>query len=153
MTAGREARRWNRRLIAAGLALTVLTAVYLVLLVQFRVAEEPRERSFGDPKPAAEVLLQPSGVDPLNRTMKIAVYLTPKLAEGGGVPAAADRTMTLVVAHGRIATDVTLAAGGRLAVSTFETDLEGGRVADYPLDAYRARLGVELVDASTTIAP
>ena len=143
-------RRWNWRLVAAGIALVAVTALYLLLLERFRVAEQPREQSFGDAAPMGEVLIRPTAVDALNRTMQVGVYLSPRLSGDPKAPSAAERDLVLVVAHDRIATDVKLAAGGRLAVATFETELEGGSVADYPLDAYRARIGVGLVDAASS---
>lgn len=139
-------RAWNWRLVAVGLALIALTAGYVLLLRHFQVAPQPRERELGAAAPMAEILIRPLSVDALNRAMQIAVYLSPKLAEGDGAAAAADRNLTLEVAHDRIVTIVRLAAGAHLAVSTFEIGLEDGSVSAYPFDSYRARLGLVVME-------
>ena len=79
-------RAWNRRLVAIAAILMALTAVYVLALRQFRVAETPREQSFGAAAPIGEILIRPLSVDALNRVMQVAVYLSPRLAEGKAPP-------------------------------------------------------------------
>ena len=58
----RGPRRRIMRFLAAGIAVLVLTAAYLLALSRFHVSEEPRERDF---------------IDALNDAMLIRAYLMP----------------------------------------------------------------------------
>jgi hypothetical protein len=56
-----------------------------------------------------------------------------------------------LVTHGRTVEEVKLAAADRLATSTFEVDLDEGSITHYPLDAYQARFGVQLLDGKSSL--
>jgi hypothetical protein len=149
-----QPRGRNMRLLAIGTALIALTASYLLMLRNFNVAELPGERHFGaaDPVvPAGEVYLEPIGIDALNDAMQLRAYLSPSLSESGNVHTDSGRDLTLLVTHDKTVEEIKLAAGDRIASSTFEVDLNEGSVTHYPLDSYVARLGVRLLDGKSSL--
>jgi len=147
----RQPRVRTRGWIAIAITLLALAAGYVVLLRQFKVSKLPVEQRFGAAEPAGEVYLEPAGVDALNQAMQLRAYLQPSLPEGkDGRPAPA-RDLTLLITHDRTVEELRLAAADHLVSSTFEVDLNDGSVADYPLDAYTTRLGVELLDGKSSL--
>ena len=62
-----------------------------------------------------------------------------------------DRDLTLLVSHDNTVEEIKLAAGDHIASSTFEVDLNEGSVTRYPLDAYVARFGVQLLDEKSSL--
>lgn len=142
------------RLLAVGVFLLALTGIYLLTLRHFHVSELPIERYFGAigaVEPAGEVYLEPIGIDPLNDAMQMRAYLSPGMRESKGPRAASDRDLTLLVSHDNTVEEVRLAAGDHMASSTFEVDLNDGSVAHYPLDAYQARFGVQVLDGKSSV--
>ena len=149
-----QPRGRNMRLLALGMFLLSLTAGYLLMLRHFKVSELPSERNFGATgpvKPAAEVYLEPIGIDALNEAMQVRAHLSPSISESKNAQTASDRDLTLLVAHDKTVEEVKLAAADRLATSTFEVDLNEGSVTDYPLDAYQARFSVQLLDGKSSL--
>ena len=140
-----RARGW----IAIGIILLALAAGYAFLLRQFKVSELPVERRFGSAEPAGEVYLEPAGIDALDQGMQLRAYLSPAEGKDGG-PAPA-RDLTLLIAHDKTVEELRLRAGDHLVSSTFEVDLNDGSVADYPLDAYTTRVGVQLLDGKSSL--
>ena len=142
------------RLLAIGTALIALTASYLLMLRNFNVSELPSERHFGaaDPVvPAGEVYLEPISIDALNDAMQLRAYLSPSLSESGNVHTDSGRDLTLLVTHDKTVEEIKLAAGDHIASSTFEVDLNEGSVTHYPLDAYVARIDVQLLDGKSSL--
>jgi hypothetical protein len=144
----------NIRLLVVATVLIALTAGYLLLLRNFNVSELPTERHFGAADqvvPAGEVYLEPISIDALNDTMQMRAYLWPSATasrDSHGVPG---RDLTLLVSHDKTVEEVKLAAANHTASSTFEIDLSGGTVAHYPLDAYKAQFGVQLLDGKSSL--
>jgi hypothetical protein len=56
-----------------------------------------------------------------------------------------------LVSHDNTVEEIKLAAGDHIASSTFEVDLNEGSVTRYPLDAYVARFGVQLLDEKSSL--
>jgi hypothetical protein len=151
---GRYKPSRNARLLALLILLFSLTAGYVLLLRHFNVFELPRERYFGASgpvQPAGEVYLEPIEIDALNDAMQMRAYLSPNISEGNNANAGSDGDLTLLVTHDKTVEEVKLAAGGHIATSTFEVDLNEGSVTHYPLDAYRARFRVQLLDAKSSV--
>jgi hypothetical protein len=141
-------------LLAVGVCLLALTVGYVLMLRHFNVSELPSERHFGAAgaaEPAGEVYLEPIGIDALNDAMQMRAYLSPSITESKDARAASGRDLTLLVSHDKTVEELRLAAGDRIASSTFEVDLNEGSVAHYPLDAYRARYGVQLLDGKSSL--
>ena len=105
--------------------LLALTAGYVLFLRHFNVSELSNERHFG-----AADRVAPAG----------EVYLEP-------LTSPAETMLT----HDRTVEEVKLAAPDHIASSTFEIDLNDGTVAHYPLDAYRAQFGVQLLDGRSSL--
>jgi Domain of unknown function (DUF4436) len=144
----------NMRLLVVGTVLVALTGGYVLMLRHFNVSELPSERHFGaaDPVvPAGEVYLEPIDIDALNDAMQVRASLSPTILESKSARSAADRGLTLLVSHDNTIEEVKLAAGDHIASSTFEVDLTEGSVTHYPLDSYVARLGVQLLDAKSSL--
>jgi len=142
------------RLLALGVILIALTTAYVVVVRQFNVTELPGERHFGATNqvvPAGEVYLEPISIDALNDAMHVTASLSPGTSESQNSHSSADHDLTLLVSHDGTVEEIRLAAGDHMASSTFEVDLNGGSVTHYPLDTYVAQLGVELLDANTSL--
>jgi Domain of unknown function (DUF4436) len=138
------------RLLAVGACLVALTAGYILLLRHFHVSELPTERYFGAVEPAGEVYLEPLSIDALDDAMRMRVYLSPGSTGSKDARAGSDRDLILLVTHDKVVEEVKLGVGDHMASSIFEIDLNDGSVADYPLDSYVARLGVELLDGKSS---
>jgi hypothetical protein len=149
-----QPRGRNTRLLALGMILLALAAGYLLMLRYFKISQLPKERHFGATgpvKPAGEVYLEPIGIDTLNDAMQIRAYLSPNISESKNAHTAWDRDLILLVTHDKTVEEVKLAATDYLATSAFEVDLYEGSVAHYPLDAYRARVSVQLLDRKSSM--
>jgi hypothetical protein len=142
------------RLLALGAVLVALTVGYVAMVRQFDVTELPLERHFGaigQVEPAGEVYLEPISIDALNDAMQMRAYVSPSISASKGAHSASDHDLTLLVSHDNTVEEVKLAAGDHMASSTFEVDLNEGRVTHYPLDSYVARLGVQLLDGKSSL--
>jgi hypothetical protein len=142
------------RLLALGTVLIALTAGYVAMVRQFDVTELPLERHFGatgEVVPAGEVYLEPISIDALNDAMQVHAYVSPSTSESKDAHSALDRNLTLLVSHDNTVEEIKLAAGDHIASSTFEVDLNDGSVARYPLDAYVARLDVQLLGGTSSV--
>jgi hypothetical protein len=149
-----QPRGRNLRLLTLGILLLALTAGYLLMLHQLHVSQLPRERHFGATgpvKPAGEVYLEPIGIDALNEAMQMRADLSPSISESKNARTISDRDLILLLTHDKTVEEVKLAAADHLATSTFEVDLNEGSVAHYPLDVYRARFGVQLLDGKSSM--
>jgi hypothetical protein len=149
-----QPRRVNMRLLAVGACLLALTAGYILLLRHFNVSEQPSERHFSavdGVEPAGEVYLEPISIDALNQAMQMRAYLSASTTESKDGHGAPSRNLTLLVTHDKTVEEVKLAAADHIVSSTFEVDLNDGSVAHYPLDAYQARYGVQLLDGKSSL--
>jgi hypothetical protein len=126
---------------------------YLVMLSHFNVSELPRERHFaaGAIKPAGEVYIEPIGIDAFNEAMQVRATIEPSASLSSDEHAAADRDLRLVVTHHKTVEEIKLPADQHIAAATFEVDLNEGSVAHYPMDSYRAKLGVQLFEGQTAL--
>ena len=151
----REQRRSRKiRLLIVGALLIALTIGYLIILYNMRVSEQPVERMFGasDSVAAAEVYLEPLSIDAANEGMQARAYLSPNLSNGENPRAGADRDLILLITHDKTVEEIKLAAGGHMASSTFEVDLNDGSVIRYPFDSFVARLDVQLMDGKASLS-
>src|SRR5271167_1590888 len=140
----------NMRLAAVAVLVLALTVSYLILLRNFNVAETPGERHFGVTgmlRPAAEIYIEPISLDALNEAMQVRATIEPSLSAGGEVLAGSGRDLTLIITHDETVEEIKLAANEHIAAASFEMDLNEGSVAHYPLDSYRADLGVQVFEA------
>ena len=149
-----QPRGRNVRLLALWMFLIGLTTSYLLMLRLFRVSELPTERYFGTPgpvEPAGKVYLEPTGIDAHNDAMQMRAYLSPSISDSKGAHTASDQDLTLLVTHDGTVEEVKLAPADHLATLTFEVDLYEGSVTHYPLDAYRARFSVQLLQRKSSL--
>jgi hypothetical protein len=145
-------RGLNMRLAAIGIVLLALAASYLLMLRHFNVSELPIERHFGaTAEPAGEVYLEPTVIDALDDSMQMRAYLSPSISESKNAGTASDRNLTLLVTRDRTVEEIKLGAADHLVTSTFEVNLNDGTVAHYPLDAYRARFRIQLLDGKSAV--
>jgi hypothetical protein len=148
-----QARSRKIRLLMVGALLIALTASYLMILRHFNVSEQPGERMFSAASSVgtAEVYLEPLSIDATNQGMQLRAYLSPNLSNDKSARAGADRDLTLLITHDKTVEEIKLAAGGHMASSTFEIDLNDGSVTDYPFDSFVARLGLQLMDGKASL--
>jgi hypothetical protein len=148
-----QARSRKIRLLMVGALLIALTASYLMILRHFNVSEQPGERMFSAAGSVgtAEVYLEPLSIDATNQGMQLRAYLSPNLSNDKNARAGADRDLTLLITHDKTVEEIKLAAGGHMASSTFEVDLNDGSVTDYPFDSFVARLGLQLMDGKASL--
>ena len=142
------------RLLIIGAFLIALTASYLMILHHFNVSEQPGERMFGvsDSAAAAKVYLEPASIDAANEGMQLRAYVSPSLSDGKYARAGADRDLTLLITHDKTVEEIKLAAGGHMASSTFEVDLNDGSVTHYPFDSFVTQLDVQLMDGKGSLS-
>jgi Domain of unknown function (DUF4436) len=148
-----QARSRKIRLLMVGALLIALTASYLMILRHFNVSEQPGERMFSAAGSVgtAEVYLEPLSIDATNQGMQLRAYLSPNLSNDKNARAGADRDLALLITHDKTVEEIKLAAGGHMASSTFEVDLNDGSVTDYPFDSFVARLGLQLMDGKASL--
>jgi hypothetical protein len=148
-----QTRSRKIRLLMVGALLIALTASYLMILRHFNVSEQPGERMFSAAGSVgtAEVYLEPLSIDATNQGMQLRAYLSPNLSNDKNARAGADRDLALLITHDKTVEEIKLAAGGHMASSTFEVDLNDGSVTDYPFDSFVARLGLQLMDGKASL--
>jgi Domain of unknown function (DUF4436) len=117
-------------------ALLVGCAVaYGVILAQFDLSKDPGEAELGAPASDARVklYLQAIQIDAVNESMQVRISVVP-LSEATAT--IADRDFLLTVQRGKQVEHVQIRANQPLPEVTFDFDLHGGDVRDYPLDRY-----------------
>jgi len=132
--------------LAAVLGILGAAAVgYLSLLHYFQVSERPREQQFGAAATAAavQIYIEPVRVDAHNHSMQAHLNLSVNRAAGERLVATPDRTLFLVLTQGKTAREIEFPAYQPIPTATLDFDLNGGDVADYPLDSYGADFSVE----------
>lgn len=142
------------RLLAVMIAVLLLTGAYVAALSRFKFSELPGERHFGAAEtiePAGEVYFEPVGIDAFDDAMQLRAYLMPSVGASEHAHVASNRDLTLLVTHDKTVEEVRLAAGDHIASATFEVDLNGGSVTQYPLDSYVARVTAQLVDGKSSL--
>jgi hypothetical protein len=126
-----------RRAVALALIVAAGALAWAITLAQFDLSRGPREVEFGASPSEARVRLyvQPIRIDPLNDSLqvRISVVPDPSLAEAATI---ADRDYLLKIRRGKQVEHVPIRANQPLPEVTFEFDLDGGDVRDYPLDRY-----------------
>ena len=146
----------NARLVAIGTIAILLIVGYVSLLRYFHVSEMPVERDLGAKSavgPIPQIYIEPISIDALNAAMQMRVTFAPSGLLYGERLAPTARRLRLVITHDKGVEELAVEANARPPTASFEVDLNGGSVADYPFDSYRADLRVQLLeDASPDIA-
>ena len=145
----------NARLVAIGTIAILLIVGYVSLLRYFHVSEMPVERDLGAKSavgPIPQIYIEPISIDALNAAMQMRVTFAPSGLLYGERLAPTARRLRLVITHDKGVEELAVEADARPPTASFEVDLNGGSVADYPFDSYRADLRVQLLeDASPDI--
>ena len=139
----------NMRLLGLGILLLGLTVGYLLAADYFRVSELPGELHFGATgpvKPAGEVYFEPISIDALNDAMQVRLSFASRGTFYGERLAPTERRLTLMIAHDQAVEEIKAEANARPPTALFQINLNGGSVADYPLDSYRADLRIQLLE-------
>jgi hypothetical protein len=137
------------RLAGIGMILILLIISYVTLLRYLHVSEMPAERDLGLKNavgPIPQIYIEPISIDAPNDVMQIRVSFAPSGTLYGERLAPTERRLRLVITHDRAVEEVNVEANARPPTVSFEIDLTGGSVADYPLDSYRADLRVQLFE-------
>ena len=142
--------------MAIGTIAILLIVGYVSLLRYFHVSEMPVERDLGAKSavgPIPQIYIEPISIDALNAAMQMRVTFAPSGLLYGERLAPTARRLRLVITHDKGVEELAVEANARPPTASFEVDLTGGSVADYPFDSYRADLRVQLLeDASPDIA-
>jgi hypothetical protein len=139
----------NARLVAIGTIAIVLIGGYIGLLRYFHVSEMPAERNLGAKSAVGStplIYIEPISIDALNDAMQVRVSVAPSGTLYGEPLARTERRLRLVITHDQAVEEMKVEANARPPTASFQIDLNGGSVADYPLDSYRADLRVQLLE-------
>ena len=115
---------------------------YVILVQYFHASEPPVEQQFGatDPgKASVEIYVEPVGIDALNKSMQVRLSV-PTSRAPRGEQVAPDRDRVLLITYDKMVQELKISANEPVPTVTIALDLNGGSVADYPLDTYRADL-------------
>lgn len=137
------------RLAAIGTIAIFLLVGYISLLRYFHVSEMPVERDLGAKSAVGstpQIYIQPVSIDAFNDAMQMRVTFAPNGTLYGERLAPTERRLRLVITHDRAVEEIKVEPNDRPPTTSFEIDLNGGSVADYPLDSYRADLRVQLLE-------
>jgi hypothetical protein len=141
------------RLAGIGMILILLVVGYVTFLRYFRVSEMPAERDLGTNSavgPIPQIYIQPISIDALNETMQMRVSVAPSGTLYGEPLAATERPLRLVITHDGAVEEIKVEPNHRPPTLSFDIDLTGGDVADYPLDSYHAQLRIQLFEYTNT---
>jgi Domain of unknown function (DUF4436) len=118
---------------------------YLVLLYYFRVSEMPLEQQFGASanEAAAQIYVEPISIDAHNHSMQLQVTVSASHGVRERPATAPDRDLFLILRHGRTAREIKFPADHPIPSESFQIDLTGGNVANYPFDTYHADVSVQ----------
>src|SRR5262249_11159425 len=137
------------RLAGSGMILILVIVGYVTSLRYFQVSEIPGERDLGAKSaggPIPQIYIQPISIDALNDTMQLRVSVAPSGTLYGERLAPTERRLRLVLTHDRAVEEIRVEPNDRPPTGSFEIDLNGGSVADYPLDSYHADLRTQLFE-------
>jgi hypothetical protein len=136
------------RLAGIGTILTLLIVGYVTLLRYFQVSEMPAERDLGAKSavgPIPQIYIQPISIDALNAAMQMRVSFAPSGTRYGDRLTPTERRLRLVMTHDNAVEEIKVEPNDRPPTRSFEIDLNGRSVADYPLDSYHADLRIQLL--------
>ena len=128
-------------LLRRGVVLAALLAgcglAYGIILAQFDLLKGPGETEHGALAGEAHVSLyvQPIQIDVVNDSIQVRISVVPA---SGATATIADRDFLLKIQRGKQVEHVQIRAAQPLPEVTYEFDLNGGSVSDYPLDRYMA---------------
>jgi hypothetical protein len=125
----------SRRALTLTALLAACVIVYGIILSQFDLSKGPEETEVGAPAGAAGVnlYLQPIQVDAVNQALQVRISVVPLRDATATI---ADRDFLLKIQRGKQVEHVQVRATQPLPEVTFDFDLDGGNVRDYPLDRY-----------------
>jgi hypothetical protein len=109
----------------------------------------PVERDLGAKSavgPIPQINIEPINIDAFNAEMQMRVSFAPNATLYGARLASTERRLRLVITHDKAVEEIKVEANARPPTASFEIDLNGGSVADYPLDSYQADLRVQLLE-------
>jgi hypothetical protein len=136
----------NRRGIVLGLILGCAGLGYAALAIGLGMDTAPVERQFGEVSQAdalqLDVYIEILAIDPVNEAMRTRVSFAPGRTLRGNRPGVADQDLRIRLDDGDTMQELSFPANANLGAVTFEADLHDGTVAAFPLDRFRAELGV-----------
>jgi hypothetical protein len=108
---------------------------YGIILAQFDLSKGPGETELGALASDARVnlYLQPIQIDAVNNSMQVRISVVPL---SDATATIADRDFLLNIQRGKQVEHVQIRATQPFPEVTFDFDLNGGNVRDYPLDRY-----------------
>ena len=137
------------RLAGIGTILILLIVGYVTLLRYFHISEMPAERYLGAKSavgPIPQIYIEPISIDALDDAMQMRVSLAPSGTQYGERLPPTERRLRLIITHDSAVEEIRVEPNDRPPTESFEIDLNGGSVADYPLDSYHADLRIQLFE-------
>jgi hypothetical protein len=112
--------------------------VYGLMLAQFDLSKGPVETEFGASfsETPVRLYLQPLQIDPVNASLQIRISVVPDPSQTDVAATVADRDFVLKIQRGKQVEHVQVRAKQPLPEVSFDFDLDGGNIRDYPLDRY-----------------
>lgn len=124
-----------RRVMMVAALLAGCAIAYGIVLAQFDLSKGPDEAEFGAPASDARVnlYLQPIQIDAVNDSMQVRISVVPL---PGASSTISDRDFLVNIQRGKQVEHVQVRATQPFPEVTFDFDLDGGNIRDYPLDRY-----------------
>ncbi len=134
----RRPSRLTQRAIALAVLIGFWAIAYGAILTRFDLSKAPGEVEFGAASAQAPVrlYLQPIGIDPVNDALQIRISVIPDPASPEVASTIAGQNFLLNIRRGKQVERVEIKAGQPLPEVTYDFDLDGGDIRDYPLDRY-----------------
>lgn len=112
--------------------------VYGLMLAQFDLSKGSVETEFGASfsETPVRLYLQPLQIDPVNASLQIRISVVPDPSQTDVAATVADRDFVLKIQRGKQVEHVQVRAKQPLPEVSFDFDLDGGNIRDYPLDRY-----------------
>jgi hypothetical protein len=127
-----------RRALVLAVLLAACAVAYGIMLAQFDLSQGPEEVEFGASASEARVrlYLQPIQIDAANDSLQVRISVVPDPTLAEAAATIADRDFLLKIRRGKQLEHVPIRVNQPLPEVTFDFDLEGGNVSNYPLDRY-----------------
>jgi hypothetical protein len=128
----------SRRAVTVAVLVAACTLAYGLILHRVDLSKGPNEVELGASAADARVrlYLQPLQIDTVNDSLQVRISVVPDASTDEAAPTIADRDFLLKIRRGKQIEHVRVNARQPLPEVTFDFDLEGGSVRDYPLDRY-----------------
>jgi hypothetical protein len=141
----------SRRVMVLAALMVACAIVYGLILGQIDLSSGQTEAEFGAPSSDAGIrlYLQPLQIDAVNDSLQLRISVVPNASSIDSATTIADRDILLKIGRGTQVEHVAIRANQPLPEVTFDFDLDGGSVRDYPLDRYTSSITLAAVEQTS----